>query len=109
MRYRRIRVVATGQFLGSLWTDAGSVFSIAPENHIQDMADALALRTDELDAVESDADPGVAPYLSVPIASASTVALRRDQIAELTSVGEAEWTEAQVRTMVSLLREEITG
>lgn len=60
MRYRAFQVTATGQWLDVLFTSADG-FSVKAEIHVEQVAPAYGLAAADLQALDSDADPRIAP------------------------------------------------
>ena len=96
MQYRRIQVIATGQWITGLLTVAGDAFSVPPETHQANIAEALGVLPETLRVVDGDTDPGSGTKLSLP-----DTPLTRQQ--ELMAIGRDNWTDAQQKELIDLL------
>lgn len=71
MKYRMLRVIASGQWLDVLFTVQApsgqpDVFTVSPETHQAQMAAALGLPAAALEVVDADTDVRVGPRLPLP-------------------------------------------
>ena len=71
MKYRQLRVIATGQWVNVLFTVAGdggssNVFSTSELSHRTDIALALGLAPTALEVVDADTDIRVGVLLPIP-------------------------------------------
>ena len=67
MKYRQLRVRATGQWLDVLFIVDGSEFSVPAASHQADIARALGLAPDALEVVDTtNEDVRVFPMLAIP-------------------------------------------
>ena len=66
MKYRQLRVRATGQWLDVLFIAAGPEFSVPAASHQADIARALGLSPDALEVVDADSDLRVGPLQAIP-------------------------------------------
>ena len=98
MLYRNIRKIATGEWVDVLFTTTGASFSIPAASHVADMATALSLNANELEAVDgaSDARPGT--LIDQPANSDTST---RQQ--ELVAIGKDNWTDAQQKELIEIL------
>ena len=98
MRYRRLQVIATNQWISGLFTVAGDEFSVPPESHQASIAAALGVSPETLRVVDADTDPGSGTKLSLP--TRPTVLSRQE---ELLAIGKDNWTDAQQKELIELL------
>ena len=66
MKYRNIRIVATGQWLNLLFTSASDEFSTPARSHVKDMAAALRVPARTLEAVDGNNDRRTGKLLDLP-------------------------------------------
>jgi hypothetical protein len=99
MPYRNIRKIATGEWVNVLFTTTGESFSVSAESHVADIASALSLNANELEAVDGDSDVRTGALISLP----STSLERKD---ELLAVGRDNWTDAQQKELIEILARE---
>jgi hypothetical protein len=66
MRYRQVRVIATGQWADFLYASDVEEFRISEDSHRHDVAQSLGLLPDELETVESNEDLRTGILLSDP-------------------------------------------
>jgi len=98
MLYRNIRKVATGEWVDVLFTTEGASFSVSAASHIADMAAALSLNADELEAVDAGSDARTGTLIDQP---AVTPTLTRQE--ELVAIGKDNWTDEQQKELIEIL------
>jgi len=109
MKFRQLKVIATGQWVDVLFTVQADAFSVPPESHQADIARALAIVPAELEVVEGDADVRIGPLLSLPPPPGpqpDASSRRRSRIAELLAIARSDWTTAQLREIAELTAQE---
>ena len=99
MLYRNIRKIATGEWVDVLFTTNGASFSVPAASHVADMAAALSLNANELEAVDAGSDARTGTLIDQPAATIG----RKD---ELMAIGKDAWTDAQQKELVELLASE---
>ena len=98
MLFRNIRKIATGEWVDVLFTTEGDSFSVSADNHIADMASALLLNADELEAVDDSSDARSGILIAQP-----TVTDTPTRQQELVALGKDNWTDAQQKELIELL------
>ena len=104
MLYRNIRKIATGEWVDVLFTSkyvskAGvASFNIPAASHVADIAAALSLNANELEAVDGDSDVKTGTLITVP-----APALTPTRQEELMAIGKENWTDAQQKELIELL------
>ena len=98
MLYRNIRKIATGEWVNVLFTTEGASFSIPAASHVADMATALSLNTNELEAVDAGADARTGTLIDQP-----TVTPTPTRQEELLAIGKDNWTDAQQKELIEIL------
>jgi hypothetical protein len=98
MLFRNIRKIATGEWVNVLHTTAGSSFSVSASTHVANIAAALSLNANELEAVDSGSDARTGTLIAQPTVTAS---LTRQE--ELVAIGKDAWTDAQQKELIELL------
>ena len=104
MLYRNIRKIATGEWVDVLFTSkyvskAGvASFSIPAASHVADIAAALSLNANELEAVDGAADARTGTLIDQP-----TVTPTPTRQEELVAIGKDNWTDAQQKELIELL------
>lgn len=91
MRYRNIRVKATGQWVKVLFTTQADTFSVDGAIHLAEMADALGVSAASLEVVDSDSDQQTGELLALP-----TVTKPLRTIEDLTSIPRVDWTPEEI-------------
>ena len=104
MLFRNIRKIATGEWIDVLYTTAGASFDVSADSHVANMAAALSLNPNELEAVDSSADARTGTLIDQP---ASTSSPTRQE--ELVAIGKDAWTDAQQKELIELLSLRVTG
>ena len=66
MPYRNLRKIATGEWVNVLFTTTGDDFSIPAASHVADIAAALSLNANELEAVDGSSDTRTGTLIAVP-------------------------------------------
>lgn len=66
MLYRNIRKIATGEWVDVLFTTEAASFNVLPDSHVADMAAALSLNANELEAIDAGADARTGTLLALP-------------------------------------------
>jgi hypothetical protein len=109
MKYRQIRVIATGQWVEALFTVQAKpgepdIFSVALESHQADIAKALGVAPAELEVVDADRDLRSGVLLPLPRTAPppDPTAPRRQRVAELIAIPRSDWTAAQQRELLQL-------
>ena len=98
MLYRNIRKIATGEWVNVLFTTEGDSFSVPASSHIADIATALSLNANELEAVDAGADARTGTLIDVP-----TVTPTPTRQEELVAIGKDNWTDAQQKELIEIL------
>ena len=98
MLYRNIRKIATGEWVDVVFTTEGDSFSVAADTHVADMAAALSLNANELEAVDAEADARTATLIDQP-----TVTPTPTRKEELLAIGKDNWTDAQQKELIEIL------
>ena len=101
MLYRNIRKIATGEWVDVLFTADGAGFSVPAASHVADMAAALSLNTNELEAVDGGSDARTGTLIDLPIVTPTPT--RQE---ELVAIGKDNWTDAQQKELIELLASE---
>tara|TARA_R110000824_G_scaffold86914_1_gene214617 strand:- start:50 stop:346 length:297 start_codon:yes stop_codon:yes gene_type:complete len=96
MLYRNIRKIATGEWVDVLFTTEGASFSVPAASHVADMAAALSLNANELEAVDAGADARTGTLIDQP-------SIPTPRIDELLAIGKDNWTDAQQKEMIEIL------
>jgi len=99
--YRNIRKIATGEWVNVLFTVEGDTFHVPGASHVADMASALSLNANELEAVDSNSDARTGTLIDLPTPS---VPKTRQQT--LLDIGKDNWTDAQQKELIELLAAE---
>ena len=98
MLYRNIRKIATGEWVNVLFTTEGESFSAPAASHVADMATALSLNANELEAVDAGSDARTGTLIDQPVFSVTPT--RKE---ELVAIGKDNWTDAQQKELIELL------
>ena len=98
MLYRNIRKIATGEWVDVVFTTEGDSFSVAADTHVADMAAALSLNANELEAVDGASDARTGTLIDQPVVEVTPT--RTD---ELMAIGKDNWTDAQQKELIELL------
>ena len=98
MLYRNIRKIATGEWVNVLFTTEGDSFSVPASSHVADIATALSLNANELEAVDAGADARTGTLIDVP-----TVTPTPTRQQELVAIGKDNWTDAQQKELIEIL------
>lgn len=98
----------TGQWLDVLFTVAGDQFIVSELSHRTDMANALGLMPDELEAVDTISDQRSGTLLAVPPPPKAPLDPGRARIQELLGIPRSNWTAAQRAELLELISREIT-
>ena len=98
MLYRNIRKIATGEWVDVLFTTEAESFSVSAASHVADMAAALSLNANELEAVDAGADARTGTLIDVP-----TVTPTPTRQEELVAIGKDNWTDAQQKELIEIL------
>jgi hypothetical protein len=98
MLFRNIRKIATGAWVDVLFTTDGASFSAPAASHIADIAAALSLNANELEAVDAGSDARTGTLIAQPVVSVTPT---RQQ--ELVAIGKDAWTDAQQKELIELL------
>ena len=98
MLYRNIRKIATGEWVDVLFTTEAASFSIPAASHVADMAVALSLNANELEAVDAGADARTGTLIAHPVVSVTPT--RKE---ELVAIGKNNWTATQQKELIELL------
>jgi hypothetical protein len=104
MLFRNIRKIATGEWIDVLYTTAGASFDVSADSLVANMAAALSLNANELEAVDSSADARTGTLIDQP--SNPTSPTRQE---ELVAIGKDNWTDAQQKELIELLSLRVTG
>ena len=107
--YRCLRVLDTGQWLDVLFTVAGDQFIVPDLSHRTDVANALGITPDELEAVDSISDQRSGTLLAVPPPPQAPLDPGRARIRELLAISRSNWTAVQRAELLELIALEITG
>lgn len=102
MLYRCLKVIATGQWVNVLFTDAGDAFSVPELSHRTAIAAALGLSPDSLETVEAARDPRSGVLLEMPVAPLPPPTRRE----ELLSKGRSNWTPGERDELLELVSED---
>ena len=100
MLYRNIRKIATGEWVDVLFTTEAESFSVSAASHVADMAAALSLNANELEAVDAEADARTGTLIDQP-----TVTPTPTRQEELVAIGKDNWTDAQQKELIEILAE----
>ena len=100
MLYRNIRKIATGEWVDVLFTTEAESFSVSAASHVADMAAALSLNANELEAVDAEADARTGTLIDQP-----TVTPTPTRQEELLAIGKDNWTDAQQKELIEILAE----
>ena len=100
MLYRNIRKIATGEWVNVLFTTEGDSFSVPAASHVADIATALSLNANELEAVDAGAAARTGTLIDVP-----TVTPTPTRQQELVAIGKDNWTDAQQKELIEILAE----
>jgi len=98
MLYRNIRKIATGEWVDVLFTTEGASFSVPAASHVADMAAALSLNANELEAVDSGSDARTGTLIDQAVVS--DIPTRKE---ELVAIGKDAWTAAQQKELIEIL------
>ena len=98
MLYRNIRKIATGEWVDVLFTTEAASFSVSAASHVADMAAALSLNDNELEAVDAEADARTGTLIDQP-----TVTPTPTRQEELVAIGKDNWTDAQQKELIEIL------
>ena len=98
MLYRNIRKIATGAWVDVLFTTDAASFSVPAASHIADIAAALSLNANELEAVDAGADARTGTLIDQPVVSATPT--RKE---ELVAIGKDNWTDEQQKELIEIL------
>ena len=98
MLYRNIRKIATGEWVDVLFTTEAESFSVSAASHVADMAAALSLNANELEAVEGASDARTGTLIDQP-----TVTPTPTRKEELMAIGKDNWTDAQQKELIEIL------
>jgi len=98
MLFRNIRKIATGEWVNVLFTIDAASFSVPAASHIADIAAALSLNANELEAVDSGSDARTGTLIDQPVVSITPT--RKE---ELVAIGKDPWTDAQEKVLIELL------
>jgi hypothetical protein len=101
MLYRNIRKIATGAWVDVLFTTEAASFSVPATSHVADMAAALSLNANELEAVDGASDARTGTLIDQP-----TVTPNPTRQQELVAIGKDAWTDAQQKELIELLASE---
>ena len=100
MLYRNIRKIATGEWVDVLFTTEAESFSVSAASHVADMAAALSLNANELEAVDADSDARTGTLIDQPSVTPTPT---RQQ--ELVAIGKDNWTDEQQKELIEILAE----
>lgn len=109
MKYRQLRITATGEWLNVLFTEDAPVFSVPELSHRNDIAAALGLQPAALEVIDADTDLRVGSLLALPLPPQPPQApseVRRVRLRELLALGPANWTAGQLREIAQLTAQE---
>ena len=106
--YRNLRKRDTGQWVDVLLTVDGAAFSVPEASHRIDVAAALGLTPDELEAVDTNSDQRSGTLLAVPTPPEVPPDPDQVRIQELLAIPRSNWTAAQRAELLELLSREIT-
>ena len=98
MLYRNIRKIATGAWVDVLFTTDAASFSVPAASHVADIATALSLNANELEAVDGASDARTGTLIAQPVVSVTPT--RKE---ELIAIGKDNWTDAQQKELIELL------
>ena len=98
MLYRNIRKIATGEWVDVLFTTEAASFDVPAASHVADIATALSLNANELEAVDADADARTGTLIDQPSNAATPT--RQE---ELVAIGKDNWTDAQQKELIEIL------
>ena len=98
MLFRNIRKIATGAWVDVLFTIDAASFSVPAASHIADIAAALSLNANELEAVDAGSDARTGTLIDQPVVSITPT--RKE---ELVAIGKDSWTDAQQKELIELL------
>ena len=98
MLYRNIRKIATGEWVNVLFTTEAASFDVPAASHVANIAAALSLDANELEAVDAAADARTGTLIDQPTPSPTPT---RQQ--ELVAIGKENWTDAQQKELIELL------
>ena len=98
MLYRNIRKIATGEWVDVLFTTDAASFSVPAASHVADMATALSLNANELEAVDAGSDARTGTLIDQP-----TVTPKPTRQEELVAIGKDNWTDAQQKELIEIL------
>jgi hypothetical protein len=98
MLYRNIRKIATGEWVDVLFTTEAASFDVPADSHVADMAAALSLNANELEAVDGSSDARTGTLIDLP---SPVITLTRQE--ELVAIGKDNWTDAQQKELIELL------
>jgi hypothetical protein len=100
MKFRQIRVTATGQWVAFLFTSELDPITIRPESHVASVAAGLGVDASTLEAIDTDADARTGTLLEFPVVSVTPT--RKE---ELVAIGKDNWTDAQQKELIEILAE----
>ena len=98
MPTRNIRKISTGAWVDILFTTNAASFSVPAASHVADIAAALSLNANELEAGDGDAAARTGTLIDQP-----TVAVSPTRKEELIAIGKDGWTDAQQKELIELL------
>jgi len=98
MLYRNIRKIDTGAWVDVLFTTQAASFSVPAASHVADMAAALSLNANELEAVDGASDARTGTLIAQPTNAATPT--RQE---ELVAIGKDNWTDAQQKELIEIL------
>jgi hypothetical protein len=98
MLFRNIRKIATGEWVNVLHTTAGDSFDVPASTHVANIATALSLNANELEAVDGGSDARTGTLIDQP---ANPTSPTRQE--ELLAIGKDNWTDAQQKELIELL------
>ena len=108
MLFRNLRKPDTGQWVDVLLTVDGAAFNVPEESHRIDIAAALGLTPDELEAVDTISDQRSGPLLAVPTPPEAPPDPDQVRIQELLAITRSNWTAAQRAELLELIAREVT-
>ena len=100
MLYRNIRKIATGEWVDVLFTTEAASFDVPAASHVADIASALSLNANELEAVDADSDARTGTLIDQPSVTPTPT---RQQ--ELVAIGKDNWTDEQQKELIEILAE----
>tara|TARA_Y100000310_G_C20609966_1_gene777483 strand:+ start:1239 stop:1526 length:288 start_codon:yes stop_codon:yes gene_type:complete len=82
-------------------TSIGEGFSVSSASHLSDIAAALSLSPEELEAVDGETDLRTGTLLEIPLPASNEFQTARGRIVELSDKPHAELTDSELKEFVN--------